>query len=211
MRMQNPGWLKWARRLQAVAQTGLTYNKDPFDVERYKEIRHIAAQMMATGADVPDPVVLVNLFKAEVGYPTPKVDIRAAVFDGDRLLLVRERQDNCWSLPGGWADIGDSPSFAAVREVKEESGYEAVVRKLAAVYDFDRHGHPPIPFHAYKLFFICELVGGKPEHSHETDSADFFPEDAIPSLTLSLTRVTLPQITHMFGHHRHPEWPTSFD
>jgi ADP-ribose pyrophosphatase YjhB (NUDIX family) len=122
---------------------------------------------------------------------------------------VRESEDGRWTLPGGWADVGDTPSLAAVREVKEESGYDVVPTKLAAVYDRNRHGHPVIPFHAYKLFFICSITGGAAAHSFETDAVDFFDEDQIPPL--STTRVTLAQIEHMFGHYRHSEWPTSFD
>jgi ADP-ribose pyrophosphatase YjhB (NUDIX family) len=207
--MRNPQWLKWARQLQAIAQTGLTYSKDPFDIERYSATRRIAAEIVAAGANLPDAERVERLFREQAGYATPKVDVRAAVFVADCLLLVREREDGYWTLPGGWADIGDSPSLAAVREVKEESGYDVVARKLAAVYDRDLHGHPPIPFHAYKLFFLCELCGGEARHGPETDSVKFFAEDEIPSL--SLTRVMPVQITHMFDHHRHPHWPTSFD
>lgn len=205
----NPEWLLWARRLQAIGQTGLTYCRDRYDRERYQQLHEIAAEMMAYGSGSPPAEPIVELFKQGAGYTTPKVDVRAAVFDNGRLLLVRETEDGCWSLPGGWADVGDSPSVAAVREVREESGYEVQARKLAAVYDRDRHGHPPIPFHAYKLFFLCDPVGGASAHSHETDAVDFFAEDRLPPL--SLTRVTPDEIRHMFDHYRHPEWPTSFD
>ena len=207
--MQNPQWLTWVRRLQAIAQGGLTYCKDPYDHDRYMEIQRIAAEMMAGGAGSVEAARILELFKNETGYPTPKLDVRAAVFVEDRLLFVRERADGCWTLPGGWADVGDTPSLAAIREVKEESGYDVVAKKLAAVYDRDRHGHPPIPFHAYKMFFLCELYGGEASHSHETDGVEFFAENDLPPL--SLTRVTPAQIAHMFGHHRNPQWPTSFD
>jgi len=207
--VNNAIWLEWARRLQAISQTGLTYAKDPFDVERYEAIREIAAEIMADGAGVTDAARIVDLFRGDVGYATPKVDVRAAVFDGDRVLLVREREDGLWTLPGGWADIGSAPGVNAVREVREESGYECELVKLAAVYDRDLHGHPAIPFYTYKLFFVARLVGGAAAHSVETDGVDFFAEDEIPPL--SLTRVTPAQIRHMFEHHRHPEWPASFD
>jgi ADP-ribose pyrophosphatase YjhB (NUDIX family) len=207
--VNNSPWLEWAQRLQAIAQTGLTYCRDPFDTERYEAIREIAAEMMANGAGLTDPSLIMDLFKGDVGYATPKVDVRAAVFDQDRLLLVREREDGCWTLPGGWADIGSSPSLNVTREVREESGYESEVIKLAAVYDRNRHGHPPIPFYTYKLFFVSRLIGGGAAHSIETDAVDFFDENCIPQL--SLTRVTPAQIQHMFGHYHHPEWPTSFD
>ena len=207
--MNNPQWLEWAQRLQGISQTGLTYCKEHFDKERYDAIQEIAAEIMAKGAGVEDISVIHGLFKGQAGYATPKVDIRAAVFDQDRILLVREREDGCWSLPGGWADIGSTPAENALREVKEESGYEAEISKLAALYDRERHGHPPIAFYTYKIFFICRLTGGSAAPSNETDSVAFFAENEIPSL--SITRVTPAEIQHMFEHYRHPEWPTSID
>jgi ADP-ribose pyrophosphatase YjhB (NUDIX family) len=208
--VSNTPWLHWAQRLQAISQTGLAYCRDsPFDQQRYESIREIAAEIIVHSAGLKDPTPILDFFKGDLGYATPKVDVRAAVFDQNRLLLVREREDGCWTLPGGWADIGTSPAANTVREVKEESGYDVEVLKLAALYDRNRHGHPPIPSHAYKLFFICRLTGGSPSHSNETDGVGFFAEDAIPPL--SLTRVVPAQISHMFEHLRHPEWPTSFD
>jgi len=207
--VKNPEWMQWAQRLQAIAQNGLTYSRDPFDIERFNQVRQIAAEIFASGSDSVRAESLVELFQRNFGYATPKVDVRAAVFHNARILLVKERVDDAWTLPGGWADVGDAPSVAALREVREESGYEATVKKLAAVYDRERHGHPPFPFHAYKLFFVCELAGGAARTSIETTAADFFDEDDIPPLSLS--RVTPVQIRHMFDHYRHPEWPTSFD
>jgi ADP-ribose pyrophosphatase YjhB (NUDIX family) len=202
-------WLELARRFQALAQSGLAYCKDPYDQERYEEIRRLAAEMLATGSELTDSTPILNLLTGEIGYATPKIDVRAAVFDQARILLVRERTDGHWSLPGGWADVGDAPSGAVIREVKEESGYDVVVKKLAALYDRDKHGHPPIPFHAYKLFFVCELCGGEPAETLETDGVGFFDEEGLPPLSLS--RVTPIQIRCMFDHYRNPEWPTSFD
>lgn len=207
--MKRPEWLQWAQRLQAIAQNGLTYAKDPFDVERFDQVRQIAAEILASASETASAESLVDIFRRNFGYATPKVDVRAAVFDNDRILLVKERADDGWTLPGGWADVGDAPSVAALREVREESGYEAKIKKLAAVYDRELHDHPPHPFHAYKLFFVCELTGGAPRLSIETTGVDFFDENAIPPL--SLPRVTPVQIRHMFDHYRHPEWPTSFD
>ncbi len=203
--------LGWAKRLQAIAQTGLTYAKDQYDIERYRSMGQIAAEMMAAKFSGMSSAKLVDLFACEVGYATPKIDVRAAVFSDKGILLVRERSDGAWTLPGGWADVGDSPSLAAIREVKEESGFDVVARKLAAVYDRDdeRHRHPPMPYHVYKLFFICECIGGIAKTSIETDAVSFFAEDHMPSL--SLPRVTPEQIAHLFGHYRHPDWPTSFD
>jgi ADP-ribose pyrophosphatase YjhB (NUDIX family) len=202
-------WLEWARRLQAIAQTGLTYALDPYDVERYGAVREVAAEMMAEASGSVDVAVIRDLFAEQCGYATPKVDVRGAVFRDGKILLVRERSDGGWSLPGGWADVEDTPAEATVREIREESGFETRAVKLLAVYDRNRHAHPPIPFHAYKLFFLCELLGGAAAHSNETDGADFFAEDALPPL--SITRVTTGQIERLFEHYRNPELPTDFD
>jgi ADP-ribose pyrophosphatase YjhB (NUDIX family) len=202
-------WLDWARQLQAISQTGLTYARDPFDVQRYERTRQIAAEMMAEGSG-SSPLLFEDDFKREAGYATPKVDVRAAAFDSSgRLLLVRELEDGLWTLPGGWADVGDPPSHAAIRETKEESGYDISITKLAAVYDRNLHGHTPIPFHVYKLFFIGIVTGGEARQSSETDGVGFFSEDAIPPLSIS--RVNPSQITHLFEHRRKPDLPTSFD
>ena len=204
-----PQWLEWVRRLQSVAQSGLEYAKDPYDRQRYDEIRRIAADIAAKSEGLPDVEPVLRLFKNEIGYATPKVDIRIAVFDRGRVLLVRERSDGLWTLPGGWADVGESPAVVAIREVKEESGYEIVIKKLAAVLDRDKHGHPPLAYHVYKLFFIGELCGGQAIHSIETNGAEFFSEDQLPPL--SLTRVIPEQVRHMFAHYRNPALPASFD
>lgn len=203
-----PIWLDWAQRLQAIAQSGLTYSPNQYDLERYESIREIAAEIMAAGSASPIAPIR-ELFAAQSGYATPKVDMRAAVFRDDKILLVEEREDHAWSLPGGWADVGESPSDAIVREVHEESGYETRAVKLLAVFDRNRHGHPPFPFHAYKMFFRCELLGGEAALSNETSGVDWFAEDQLPAL--STTRVTAAQLHRFFDHYRHPDWPTDFD
>jgi ADP-ribose pyrophosphatase YjhB (NUDIX family) len=203
-----PKWLEWARKLQAIAQNGLTYAKDPFDIERYESVREIAAQVVAVNSDV-DLNYARDLFANEAGHATPKVDVRGAVFRGDTILFVRERQDGLWTLPGGWADVNESPSEAVVREVYEESGYCTRAVKLLALYDRNKHGHTPFPYHVYKLFFQCELMGGVASQSVETDGVAFFREDEIPEL--SLVRVTPAQVARLFEHYRHPDWPTDFD
>ncbi len=204
----DPSWLERAKRLQAIAQTGLAYVRDPYDRERYEAVRDIAAAMIADGAGV-ELQALAGLFAAESGYATPKVDVRAAVFRDERILLVKERSDGLWTVPGGWADVGDSPRAAVEREVVEESGFEVRAVKLAAVYDRNRHGHTPHLFHIWKLFFVCEITGGSPRPSVETEAAGFFALDDLPAL--STERVTSRQIAQMLEHHRHPERPTAFD
>ncbi len=201
-------WLEWAQRLQALAQNGLTFANDPFDQERYEAIRDIAAEMMAAQTEM-DVDAIKLLMTQETGYQTPKVDSRGAVFRDGQILLVRERADGRWSLPGGWIDVHESPGEAVVREIQEESGYTTKALKLLAVFDKNKHDHPPTIYHTYKLFFLCELLGGSPTHTIETDGVGFFPEDALPEL--SVTRVTAGQIARLFEHYRHPDWPTDFD
>ena len=212
MNQPNPNlqWLTWAQKLQAIAQNGLFYSENPFDHDRYRQIQQVAAEIISTYAEIKFDAVL-NLFEQETGYATPKVDVRGAVFQDDRILLVKERIDGGWTLPGGWVDVGEPPSLAIEREIFEESGYQTKAVKALMVVDRDhpRHGHPPLPIQIYKLFFLCELLGGTATESNETDGVDFFAEDEIPPLSLS--RVVPSQITRLFEHHRHPDLPTDFD
>lgn len=199
---------EWFRRLRVVAQYGLTYSKDPYDLERFREVAAIADELAVRLTQRPLPVVTEAL-RLETGPPSPKLDVRAAVFRGDEILLVREASDGLWTLPGGWVDLGESPAAAAAREVKEESGFDCVPRKLFAVLDRDKHPHGPLLFHVYKLFFWCELVGGVETTSLETTEVAFFRENALPPL--SLTRVLPSQISQAFRHRERPELPTEFD
>lgn len=206
-------WLDWSQRLQAIAQNGFTYCENPYDLERYQQVRQIAAEMMAAHTGV-EPSFVYSLFENEDGYATPKVDVRGVVFQDEKILLVQEREDGCWTLPGGWVDVGEPPSTSVVREVYEESGYQTKAVKLLALLDRNhaRHGHPPMRHHVYKLFFLCEIVGDTPLHNNnnnETDAVGFFGEDEIPDL--SLTRVVPAQIARLFEHLRHPDWATDFD
>jgi ADP-ribose pyrophosphatase YjhB (NUDIX family) len=204
-----PKWLEWGRKLQSIAQNGLAYCKNPYDIERYEAMRALAAEILADHTQ-QNPAVLEKLFAAETGYATPKVDVRGAVFKNDRILLVRELADEGrWTLPGGWADITDTPSEAVEREIREESGYEAHAIKLAAVYDRTRRGHPFAYFSTYKLFFVCELTGGAPALSLETGGSEFFAADQLPELSLS--RVLPAEIQTVFKHHYYPELPTEYD
>ncbi len=203
-----PKWLEWVQKLQAIAQNGLTYSEGVYDIERYKQLRAIATEIMATYSNVEHSYVF-DLFSRELGYATPKVDVRAAIFRDDTILLVKERADGCWTLPGGWADVGESPGEAVVKEIYEESGYQARAIKLLAVYDRNKQGHPPFPFYVYKLFFHCEIIGGSPSSSIETEEVGFFPEDALPEL--SIGRVTPAQIMRLFQHYHNPDLSADFD
>jgi ADP-ribose pyrophosphatase YjhB (NUDIX family) len=207
--MDEPKWLLWARELQAIAQTGLTFCSDRYDVERYQRLRAIAAEMLALGSGAPLERISA-LFEQDLGYPTPKVDVRGAVFRDERILLVREVSDGRWTLPGGWADVNQSAKECVEREIQEESGFQARALKLAAVWDYRRQGHVSShPYSIYKLFFICELIGGAASLSVETSAVEFFQLEQLPEL--SLGRVTPAQIARMYEHRRHPELMTEFD
>jgi ADP-ribose pyrophosphatase YjhB (NUDIX family) len=204
------GILQWARKVQAIAQNGLTFSQDPFDRERFEQLQQLVTSILTSQlAITPDQVQA--LWLGDDGYATPKVDVRGGVFEQDKVLLVRERSDGKWTLPGGWVDIGDGPAFAVEREIREESGYLAKAVKLAALFDKNNpaHGHPPGILHIYKLFFLCELTGGTPTISNETDGVDFFPVSSLPPL--STGRATQSEIERLYEHHLNRGLPTDFD
>ncbi len=203
-----PLWLAWARRLQALSQSGLHFCDDAFDRQRYDEVARIAAEIMASHSGVT-PEQVEHFFSAEVGYATPKTDLRAVVLREGKLLLVRERSDGLWSLPGGWADVGETPAACIEKEVWEEAGFRSRAVKLLALYDQRKRGAKPHPLHCYKAFFLCEITEGAPRPSIETSDVDFFAEDALPDL--STGRVTAEQLSRMFELLRNPDWPTDFD
>jgi ADP-ribose pyrophosphatase YjhB (NUDIX family) len=208
---KEPRWLLWAREMQALAQTGLAFTRDEYDRERYQRLRALAAEMMAEHAGATLPEIEI-LFTQQSGYATPKLGVRGAVFRDDRILLVRETADqHRWTLPGGWADVNESPAEAVAREVREEAGIEVHPYKLAAVWDRARHPHGVVgPFHVWRLFFLCEYIGGELQTGPETSEVAFFAEHELPT-ELSTRRVLLPQLTRMFEHMRRPELPTEFD
>lgn len=204
-----PRWLQWTRRLQSVAQAGLTYAQNPYDLERYQEIRRVAAEIAATGS-LQRVDAVEAFFASQRGYPTPKVDVRAAVISEGRILLVRELDDGRWALPGGWADVGESAGEAVVRETREEAGLEVCPEKVIALYERERRGHPPHPEFSYKVFFACRVCGvPAPRGGAETEAADFFDHGALPPL--SVARVTAEEIALAFAHQRDPGRPTDFD
>ncbi|HEY3345657.1 MAG TPA: NUDIX hydrolase [Anaerolineaceae bacterium] len=201
-------WLAWAREIQAIGQTGLHFNTNEFDQERYRRLIEISADIFQeyTGVARDD---LVNLYLAQSGYATPKVDVRAAIFRDRKLLLVQERTDEGWSMPGGWADVNEAPSTAAVREVWEESGFRVRPVKLVGVFEAN-HDRPPIQvFHAFKIVFLCDLVGGEARVSSETTAVAFFPQDEIP--VLSVERTPLRVIEEAYAHLYDPARPTAFE
>lgn len=201
-------WTRWLTSLQSIAQTGLTFSQDNFDKERYNALLEIAVQMATQISPKQFPVVQ-DLFHQEKGYATPKIDVRGAIFRSNKILLVKEKSDQCWSLPGGWADVNQSPAEAIVKEIEEEAGYKSRVIKLLALLDKSKHDHPPQWPHAYKCFFLCEIVSGEGGAGLETSDMGFFKRDALPPL--SIHRVTAAQIDRCFEHYANPDWPTDFD
>lgn len=196
--IQENRWMRWAVRLQSLAQAGLTYGKDVFDRERYTEIREIAAEMMADAADRPVEQIR-DLFCGESGYQTPKLDTRAAIFRDDRILLVREK-DGRWSLPGGWVDVELSVAENTVKEVREEAGLTVTADRLIAVQDRARHNLPLYAYGVCKIFVYCTLIGGEFEENSETDGFDWFAENSLPALAEEKNNAE--QIALCFAAHR---------
>jgi ADP-ribose pyrophosphatase YjhB (NUDIX family) len=202
--------LQWARKVQAIAQNGLEFTKDTFDRDRFEQLQQLVTTILTSELQIT-PGQLKGLWLGDEGYATPKVDVRGGVFQNDTVLMVRERSDGKWTLPGGWVDVGDAPSFAVEREIREESGYLAKAVKLAALFDKNNpaHGHPPGILHIYKLFFLCELTGGTATLSNETDGVEFFPVSSLPPL--STGRATQSEIERLYQHHLIRDLPTEFD
>ncbi len=202
-------WLDWARQLQAIAQTGASYEAHPYHAERYERVRRIASEIMAAGTG-GEVAKLDESFTAEVGHATPKLDVRAAAFRGEEILLVRERLSGLWTLPGGWAEVGDSAAESAVREAREESGFAMRATKLVALHDRERRGYGPHPWYTYKATFLCDLLDGQPaEHDHEVLEVGFFGQDALPTLDRNRTAPEL--VALCFAHRRSPARQTEFD
>ena len=198
-------------RLAALAQDGLTYAAGEFDLDRYRQVGALAAELLSVLSGRPADELAVELGR-DSGYATPKIDVRGVIFDEqERLLLMREKTDGRWSLPGGWADPGDSPSAAVTREILEETGYHSSAVKLIACWDRDLQGNPPpLPVHVYKLFFLCCPDGAvQPPAALETLDVGWFGVDELPPL--SLGRVNQRQVERALAHHRDPSLPTEFD
>lgn len=197
-----------ARRLQAISQAGLHYAQDPYDRERYEECRTLGARLLAKATGETSEQLSPRFFQ-EAGHPTPKIDVRGVVLREGRFLMVREKIDGLWTLPGGWAEVGLSPADNAVKEVFEESGFEVRPVRLLAVLDRMRHSHPPAFFHLYKVFIQCEIIGGEPTTSIETTEIGFFAPEALPPL--SQNRVTEAQLRRLYALIRDPLAPPVFD
>ncbi|MGB9640799.1 MAG: NUDIX hydrolase [Anaerolineales bacterium] len=203
-----PLWLEWAREIQALAQTGLHYSTDEYNRQRYTRLLEIAAEIVNHNTQL-DYEALRQAFMMPIGYATPRVDVRAAVFQDGKLLMVREKADGGWTLPGGWADVGDAPSQAAERETWEEAGFHVKAQRLIGVYDANRIVPLEI-FHAYKLVFLCKIVDGTARPSPETSEVRFFERDQIPEV-LSGERTLPRHIEDALRVLENPGQPTIFD
>jgi ADP-ribose pyrophosphatase YjhB (NUDIX family) len=201
-------WLDWAREIQALAQTGYYYTENEYDRHRYQRLLEIAAEITAEHTSMEYPQ-LVQVFTDQVGYATPRVDVRGAVIRDGKLLMVRERRDGGWTMPGGWADVGDIPSVSAEREVWEEAGFHVRAQRVVGIYDANRVS-PLDLFHAFKIVFLCDILDGEPRTSDETSEVDFFAPEEMPE-RLSGERTLPRHIVDVFNAWRHPDLPTIFD
>ena len=203
-----PRWLEWAREIQALAQTGDHYAVDEYQHQRYRRLIEISAEIVSEYSNL-DYSAGMDSYLSSRGYATLKIDVRGAVFQQGKLLLVRERIDGRWTLPGGWADVGDVPSQAVEREVMEEAGFDVKARKVIGIYDANRFGRLEL-FHAYKIVFLCELIAGEAKPSLETSEVGFFGTEELPG-ELSVERTKPRHIKDAFASMNNPYLPTVFD
>ena len=204
---KNEKWLEWAIELQSLAQAGLTYGKDVYDRERYERIRDISAEILSYKTDISVEKVK-NLFCNEVGYQTPKLDTRAAVFEHEKILLVKENNGR-WSLPGGWVDVNLSVKENTVKEVKEESGLDVTADRIIAIQDRDRHNLPAYAYGVCKIFVLCSVLGGEFEKNIETTEFRYFNKAELPELATE--KNTKEQIEMCFNAYYNKNWIAEFD
>lgn len=200
-------WLDWAIELQSLAQAGLHYGHDVYDKERYQRIREIAAEIMAVHADIPVERVQ-DLFCNEKGYQTPKLDCRAAIFQDDKILLVQESNGQ-WALPGGWVEVNLSVKNNTIKEVKEETGLDAIPQRLIALHDRNLHNEPPYAYGICKVFSLCTVTGGEFHENSETLVYEYFAQDELPPLMADKT--TVEQVQMCFEAYKDPQWQPVFD
>jgi ADP-ribose pyrophosphatase YjhB (NUDIX family) len=207
MNPSTPKWLAWAREIFSLSQSGITYSVNEYDIQRYKRLQEITAEIIESQSGTAKESAL-ETFSMQAGYITPKIDVRGAVVHEGRVLLIQERADGRWAMPGGWADLGNAPASVAEREVWEESGFRVQAEKVVAVLDANRV-EPMEFYHAYKIIFLCRLLDGEPRTSYETLAVDFFELDSLPPL--SLFRTSESMLEEVFAHVKDPGRPTAFD
>lgn len=203
-----PRWLEWAREIQSLSQTGLAFARTEYEKQRYHRLAEIAAEIVHDHTNLPVEKLTDN-FMIQPGYATPKIDVRGAVVQDNKILLVKEISDGRWSMPGGWADVGDMPSHVAEREVLEESGFQVRPFKVIGVFDANRSGRPLEFYHAFKIIFLCELIGGEARPSDETSDVGFFNFNDLPPLSTNRTNERHLQEVRL--HLADPSRDVSFD
>ena len=207
MNARTSQWLIWAQEIFSLSQSGLTYSGNEYDIARYKRLQEITAEIIANQSEISKESAL-NSFSMQAGYITPKVDVRGAVIREGKILLIQERADGNWAMPGGWADLGNSPASVAEREVWEESGFRVKAEKVVAVIDANRL-EPMEFYHAYKIIFLCRFLEGEPRISYETLAVDFFNPHHLPPLSKYRTDENM--LREVFAHVADPDRPTAFD
>jgi ADP-ribose pyrophosphatase YjhB (NUDIX family) len=204
-----PKWLKWSRQLQSIAQAGLAYSKDQYDKDRFMQIRDISIQILNSYTDI-DNKIIMQLFANETGYQTPKIDVRAAIFNKNtEILLVKEKIDNKWAMPGGWADIDLSICENIIKEAKEEAGAEVKPKRIIAILDRQKHIDDSFPYSVYKIFVECDFILSKFSDNIETSEHKFYSLNSLPEL--SSGRNTLNQIKMCFDARRKKYLEPIFD
>ena len=196
-------WTEFAIRIQSLAQAGLAYCKNEYDIERYEELRKIAAEMIACETDLSIEKVQ-SFFCNETGYQTPKIDTRAAIFKDGKILLVHEN-NGTWSLPGGWCDVDQSVASNTIKEIKEETGLDAAAEKLIAVQDWRKHNRCNLPYGVIKIFVLCNVLGGSFEDNIETTEIKYFGKKELPE-NLAVEKTTEEQIRLCFEAYESEHW-----
>lgn len=201
-------WLKWAIEIQSLAQAGLTYTDNVYDIERYERLREIAAEIIEEKSNISLKKVK-DLFCNENGYQTPKIDTRAAIFKDEKILLTHEN-NGTWSLPGGWCDVLESVASNTIKEVKEETGLDVETIKIIAVQDRNKHNKPIYAYGVCKIFVLCNVIGGEFIENIETTEIKYFSLDEIPN-NLAEEKTNNEQIEMCFKAYKDEKWQTQFD
>lgn len=202
--------LDLSREIRSISKTGLAFSENPYDLERFKQLEKIAIEMIS-GHSQYSKEFLNDVFSAEAGYVTPKLDVRSAVFKENKILMVKEKSTSAWTLPGGYVDVNESISSAAEREVFEESGFQVKAKKIAALYDHRKHGYKPRLYHFHKIYVICDLEGGSAKTNVETSDIAFLSVDEIENIALDPGRITKSHALRMFDHYLQAGLPVDFD
>ena len=206
--MKKEKWIEWATEIQAIGQTGLEYCKDVYDKERYERLREIASEIMEQYTQIPTDQIK-DLFCNEKGYQTPKVDVRAVIVKDHKILLIKQKEEQEWAIPGGWADINLSVKENVAKEAKEEAGLIVNPYKIIAIQDRRKHNKPVLAYTIYKIFVLCEVIEGKFEENSETEESEFFELEKLPKL--SIDRNTKEQIAMCIEAAENEDWMTIFD